>query len=246
MAERQENSVLFSLRELRNLEEDRVKQEEETEKARLAAAEKAKQEEMLRAKAAEEVKQREEADRTRREKDEREKAEREVQLRLQESEKRAQIEANTKLEQARIEAEAKARVQLKGKSNGLVWGVVALVVVGGIGGFWYLNDQHTKKLAAQQEEMDKRLAAEKREAEEKRAAEVRAYEDKMNALQAQLNKATNDAERKAISVQIEAHRGAQPAHKVAKNPTGPAKGEGEKKHNTKPAEPDDPLKGSGL
>ena len=37
MSDRRENSVLFSLRELRTIEEDRVKQEEEGEKARIDA-----------------------------------------------------------------------------------------------------------------------------------------------------------------------------------------------------------------
>src|SRR5581483_749286 len=115
MAERRENSVLFSLRELRGIEEKRVKGEEEAEHARI------------------EAKRRAEEDRVRAEQESRERAAREDQLRLQEAERRAQIEAAAKLEQHRIEAEARARMDAKKFPVGaVVGGVLALVVVAGI------------------------------------------------------------------------------------------------------------------
>ena len=42
MSEQKESSVLFSLKELMNLEEDRIKQEEETKRATAEAAERAR------------------------------------------------------------------------------------------------------------------------------------------------------------------------------------------------------------
>ena len=53
MSDRRENSVLFSLRELRSIEDDRVKQEESAEAARIEAERKAREEEIRRAKEAE-------------------------------------------------------------------------------------------------------------------------------------------------------------------------------------------------
>ena len=42
MSDRRENSVLFSLRELRSIEEDRVKQEYDAEKERIEAERRAR------------------------------------------------------------------------------------------------------------------------------------------------------------------------------------------------------------
>ena len=113
MAERRENSVLFSLNELRNIESDRVRGEEEAERARIEAERRAREDEIRRAKEAEEAKRRAEEDRVRRDIEEKERIVRENELRLKESERRAQIEAAAKLEQARIEAEARARIEGK-------------------------------------------------------------------------------------------------------------------------------------
>ena len=49
MSEQKESSVLFSLKELMNLEEDRIEQEENEEKRKADAAERARQEEARRA-----------------------------------------------------------------------------------------------------------------------------------------------------------------------------------------------------
>src|SRR5437016_8492169 len=104
MSDRRENSVLFSLRELRTIEDDRVQQEADAEKARIESERRAREDEIRRAKEAEESKVRAAEDKIRREQEERERVERERELRLKEPERRAQIEAASRLEQHRIEA----------------------------------------------------------------------------------------------------------------------------------------------
>src|SRR6185312_8499915 len=177
MAERRENSVLFSLNELRNIESDRVKGEEDAERARIEAERRAREEEIRRAKEAEEAKRRAEEDRIKREADEKERVAREHDLRLKESERRAQIEAAARLEQARIEAEARARIEgKKFPTTQVVAGVVALVLVAGVT-MGILVSNHNKELAQAQAEAAQRLE----EAQKKAAAERAAEERKLQA-----------------------------------------------------------------
>src|SRR5438067_12809974 len=151
MAERRENSVLFSLNELRNIESDRVRGEEDAERARIEAERRAREDEIRRAKEAEEAKRRAEEDRIRRDVEEKERIVREGEMRLKESERRAQIEAAAKLEQARIEAEARARIEGKKFPTCLV--VVGLVRVVTLFPYATLfrSHDHNQELARQQQ-----------------------------------------------------------------------------------------------
>src|SRR5438552_7105193 len=162
MAERRENSVLFSLNELRNIEQDRVRGEEEAEQARIEAERRAREEEIRRAKEAEEAKRRAEEDRIRRDIEDKERIVRESELRLKEAERRAQIEAAAKLEQARIEAEARARIEGKQfPTTQVVAGVIALVVLAGsIMG--YLVHSHNEELARTQVELQQKADMERK------------------------------------------------------------------------------------
>lgn len=134
MAEqKRESSVLFSLRELRQIEDDRVKTEEsvarqkvEDERARVLA---------------EERRVRDEAERVRREAEEaarlKEEAEenrnREEQLRLEETERKHRVEAQMRLEEQRLklEIEAKARANSTRKAKVLVSATGAMVLLVG-------------------------------------------------------------------------------------------------------------------
>jgi colicin import membrane protein len=204
MAERRENSVLFSLRELRGIEEERVKGEEEAERARIEAERRAREEEERRQREAAEAKVRAEQERQRQEQLERERIAHDAQVRLQESERRAQIEAAAKLEQHRIEAEARARMDAKKFPVGAVVGgmigliVLALAVVG------YMVHNHNLELARQQKEMQEKAEADRKVAAEKADAERKQIEKQLSDLQAQLDKATNDAERAKIRAQMAA------------------------------------------
>src|SRR5579864_7160734 len=164
MAERRENSVLFSLNELRNIEQDRVRSEEEAERQRIEAERRAREEEIRRAKEAEEAKRRAEEDRVRKEIEDKERVHREGELRLKESERRAQIEAAAKLEQARIEAEARARIEgKKFPTTQVVGGIIALVLFAG-SVMGYLVYNHNQELARAQAENQAKLDAQAKQA----------------------------------------------------------------------------------
>ncbi len=239
MADRRENSVLFSLRELRDIEGERVKGEEDAEKARQEADRRAREDEIRQAREAEEAKIRSEQERVRRDQDAKERAVREDQLRLAESERRAQIEAAARLDQARIEAEAKARIDAKGVPVGpIVGGVIALIVVAGsIMGF--VIHKHGVEMREQQAVMQAKAEADRRTLMAQQGEDQRKLKEEMAALQAQLDKAGNDAERAKIRAQMIA---AQQTHRAgAKKAATTA--DGTKKVNSKST---DPLEGLDL
>ena len=242
MAERRENSVLFSLNELRNIESDRVRGEEEAERARIEAERKAREDEIRRAKEAEEAKRRAEEDRVRRDIEEKERIVREDELRLKESERRAQIEAAAKLEQARIEAEARARIEgKKFPTMQVVAGVIGLVVLAGAT-MGYLVYNHNQELARTQAEAAAQLDEAQKKAAAERAIEEQALQAKLDALQGQLDKATNEAERAQIKAKIAA------AASTRSRPVASRSESKESKPKSKPAIKDtnDPLGGLGL
>jgi colicin import membrane protein len=243
MAERRENSVLFSLNELRNIEQDRVRGEEEAERARIEAERRAREEEIRRAKEAEEAKRRAEEDRIRRDADEKDRVAREHDLRLKEAERRAQIEAAAKLEQARIEAEARARIEgKKFPTAQVIAGVVALVVVAAsIMG--YLVYSHNQELTRTQAELQQKADTERKKLVAEDQARQAQLQKQLDELQSQLSKASNDAER----AQIRAKMAAAAAAKVKPTPTRQAKASGDKsapKATVK--DTNDPLGGLGL
>src|SRR5450755_2713809 len=98
MSEQKESSVLFSLKELMNLEEDRIKGEEAEKAATAAAAEKARVEAERAAREAEEARIRSEQERRRLD-DQRSR------------EENARLEAirHAEMEKTRLEAEQRAR-----------------------------------------------------------------------------------------------------------------------------------------
>jgi hypothetical protein len=242
MSDRRENSVLFSLRELRSIEDDRVKQEEEAEQQRVEAERLAREDEIRRAKEAEEAKIHAAEERVRRDRDEKERAEREGQLRLQESERRAHIEAAARLEQTRIEAEARAKIEGKKFPTGLVVGsIVGLIAIaGGIMG--YLVHEHNIELAQAQAASQAKADAEKKALIAQQDAEDKKHEKEMSDLKAQYAQAQTDEAKARIRAQI-----AQAAEKSSHHSStaGTAKSDRPKgtKVNTKT---NDPLGGLDL
>jgi colicin import membrane protein len=243
MAERRENSVLFSLNELRNIEQDRVRGEEEAERARIEAERRAREDEIRRAKEAEEAKRRAEEDRIRQAHEEKERVAREHDLRLKEAERRAQIDAAARLEQARIEAEARARIEgKKFPTTQVVAGVVALVVLAGsIMGYLVYN--HNQELARANAEAQQRLDSERKKLLAEEQQRQGALQKQIDEMQSQLSKATNDAEKAQIRARIAAATAAKT--KPVAQARGKSSGD---KPSSKPAVKDtnDPLGGLGL
>ena len=122
MAEKPENSVLFSLKELRKIEDDRVSQEELDRQAREQAELQAQQEAERLAREQEEAALRAQEQAVRAEEEARVNAEREEQLRLQEAEARARVEAQAKLEEERM------RLELEGSAKGMPKWVIPSIV----------------------------------------------------------------------------------------------------------------------
>ena len=100
MAEEKESSVLFSLKELMSLEEDRIAKEEADAKAREDAARRAREDAERAAREAEELRLREEEERRRQE-----------EARRREEEARVEALKQAEIERARAEQEQKARME---------------------------------------------------------------------------------------------------------------------------------------
>jgi hypothetical protein len=144
MAEKRENSVLFSLRELQQIEEQRVTEEEDSRRRAEEERVRAQMEAERQRREAEEAARRAQADEERRRYDEQERRQRDDQLRLEEAERRARVEAQAKLEQQRLHMEMEVkRTEAERKSPKLLIGIsVGLVLlVGGLGVFLYQQKQ---------------------------------------------------------------------------------------------------------
>jgi colicin import membrane protein len=162
MSERpRENSVLFSLRELRRIEDDRVKKEQEAARAKAEAERQAKENAERAAREAEEQRVRNEQDRLRREQDEEQERHREGQLRLQEAERRARVEGEMRINEERMRLEMHHKKK-HSPVKAVVTVTVVLLAIGGGVGYKMYND-HQKELAAA------RLEKERVEAEAKKA-----------------------------------------------------------------------------
>lgn len=188
MAERKENSVLFSLNELRSIEEER--QQEAVNSKRRAEEERVRQQMEAERRAREEAEARrraaEDAERSARESAERQ--QREERLRLEEAERRARVEAQAQLEQQRLSQEMQIRAMeaQKKRPTGLIaLAAILVVAVVGLGVFLYQrgeeSDRRAQALAEYQAEV------------EQRAQEMRRLNEEQTKLIDELKKAGDDA-----------------------------------------------------
>jgi len=160
MPEKRENSVLFSLRELRQIEDDRVRSEEQAIRQR-------EEEERTRA-ANEERRRRDEIERVRREAEEAERArveaeetrQRNERLRLEEAERVARIDAQARLEEQRLrmEIDARAREASTRKAKILVASTAAAFFVVAVTGIFAYRayDEREKQAQINEENARKR------------------------------------------------------------------------------------------
>jgi colicin import membrane protein len=246
MSEQKESSVLFSLKELMSLEEDRIRGEEEQKAAAAAAAEKARLEAEKIAREAEEARIRAEEERRRTD-----------EQRSREETARLEAIRIAEVEKARLETEQKARLDAmtaqqsherslaalkhdeskKSLRKMLIYGAVAVVILGGGGTFLGVRSyQESQRLAAAERQEKERLEEENKKA----LAEAKAQAAKMESLLAQLNSAKDEATRLALQKQLEEAKKEQEEAARRRGGGGkPAAGGG-----TKPAcncTPGDPL-----
>jgi trichohyalin len=148
MPEQRENSVLFSLKELRRIEDDRIRQEEADIRAQSEAQRKSREDAERRAREDVERLRKEEEDKVRRLEEEQVARSREEQMRLQEAERRARVDAEMRLQEERMRLEIQHH---KGKSPLPAIIAVAAVVVALAGGVIYKlrADAQTEKIALQ-------------------------------------------------------------------------------------------------
>jgi hypothetical protein len=183
MSERRENSVLFSLKELRRIEDDRVKREEDEAKARLEAERVAKEAAVRRAREEEEQRRRDEESRLQRIESEKEARTREEQMRLQEAERRQRVEGELRLQEERMRLEVQSR---KGNSplKAVVSVAAVLVVIAGVLGY-RMYSQHQAELAvanAEKARLESDAKAAQLEFSTKMAAIQRETEAKLKAV----------------------------------------------------------------
>lgn len=217
--EKRENSVLFSLRELKQIEESRVQEEASA----VAAAEQARirQREMeeQQRRAAEEAAIRAQQEEERRVREEHERRVREDALRLQEAEARARVEAHSQLEAQRLAQEMEIRRQeaSKKRPTWLIATVGVLVLAAAGLTIFLVQRSGDADAAAKQAQIER----ENREKADKAAALARAETEELQrqvddlqktldeldkesaAAQATLAAAKTDAERKAAQDKLD-------------------------------------------
>jgi colicin import membrane protein len=212
MSEQKESSVLFSLKELMNLEEDRIKTEEQAKAAAQAAAEQARAHAERAARDAEEARIRAEEERRRFE-----------EQRSREESARLEAIRQAEIERARLEAEQHARMaamtaqqqheqklaalthdESKKKLRKTLIGVIAgVIVIGGLTTFFVVKSSQENEAriqaeaakARELEEQNKRLEAQRIESEKK-----------VGSLLDQLSSAKDEATRLALQKQLEAEQ----------------------------------------
>jgi hypothetical protein len=176
--DRPQDSVLFSLKELRRLEDERVTAEADALRAQAESERRAKAEAEQRARDEEARRVREEDERRQRAESEREARQREDRLRLEEAERRARVEGELRLREQQLLEEQRQR-QMRGPRFGRsAWMAVAagaaLVVTAGGGlAAWASRQQ------AETKELERELA---RRGEQARAAQ-QAFDVQIRALE---------------------------------------------------------------
>lgn len=212
MSEQKESSVLFSLKELMNLEEDRIRSEEAERAAATAAAERARLDAEHAARAAEEARIRAEEERRRME-----------EQRSREETARLEAIRIAEVEKARVEAEQRARLEAMAQQqqherslaaikeddhkkklrNWLIIGgigaVVVLGVVGGLGYRSYTEGKEAERMAIEQ----KRVADLERK---KLEAQMEEQRKKVDSLIGQLSSASDEATRLKLQKQLDEER----------------------------------------
>lgn len=210
MAEQKESSVLFSLKELMSLEEDRIKQEEDDRRRKEEAEQQARLDAERRAREAEEARMRGEEERRRQE-----------EQRLREEQARVDAIRQAEIEKARHEAEQQARLramqqqqdherqlvalsQDKQKKNltYIAVGIGAVLVFGGVGG-GYAFYSHAKEQERIQALKDEEIR-QKEEQLNKLMADLKAQNDAVSQAQAEAANAKSDADRLAAQAKLAA------------------------------------------
>jgi len=208
MSDQNPNSVLFSLEELRRIEEERVTAEQDAQHRARQAEEQAKLDAERQAREQEEARIRAEEAQQRADQEAKDHADREERIRIAEAERRARVEAEMQLQQQRIAAAADADARVKARRlRNTILGIagVAILLLGGLGYWLYLKNVETLKgeqaLAAQKKALEKARNAASKEQRQFQQKQL-ALENEKKALTARLATAKTDAEKKLLKKQL--------------------------------------------
>lgn len=248
MSEQKESSVLFSLKELMTLEEDRIRGEEAEKAAASAAAEKARADAERAAREAEEARIRAENERRRVE-----------EQRTREESARVDGIRVAEIEKARVEAEQRARLEAmavqqqherslaaikeddhKKKLRRMLFvGGAAVVIVGLLGGiFWYRGSEEARARAAADTAEKARLEDE----QQKLKASLAEQSKKVDSLLTQLAGANDEATRLRLQKELQEAQRATESMKTGRGGGArPAAGAGAAGKPKGKCAPGDPL-----
>jgi hypothetical protein len=258
-SDRPENSVLFSLNELRRLEDERVKAEADARMAQADAERRAKAEAEERARAEETRRVREEEERRKRAESENEARQREDRFRLEDAERRARVEGELKLrEQLLLEKERQRHTQGRrfGRSAWIAAAAgTALFAAVGSGLAAWVSRQHRAERKALELEIA-RLGEQARATQMDLDAQIRALEEKAHRAVVEAKSAKDQArilgDLQRQKQAIEAARPRPPRRTAPPTPPGAAPPKPPFRVPQKPEITDDPLgdlptiKGSGF
>jgi colicin import membrane protein len=249
-ADKRENSVLFSLRELRQIEEDRVRQEENLVRQKVEDERRAREDEIRRAQEEEERRRREIEDAERARLDEEERRRREDELRLEETERKHRIEAQARLEEQRLRMEIEAKSKMASNRR-IKWlmGIsgMMLVAVAGLG-LYAMNekkerDRHALLAKAEIERREAELAQFKHQLDQELTTAA-GIKDQIDKDVAELERTHDEEGRKrlraAIAAKQEEWKRSQERQKAIRDRAEAAR---KAPVNVKCANPNDPLCG---
>jgi len=212
-----ENSVLFSLRELRRIEDDRVKKEQDAVRAKAEAERQAREAAEQAAREAEERRVRDEAERARAAREADEQRQREEQLRLQEAERRARVEGEMRINEERMRLEMQHKKKHSPVKAVLTVAGILVLIGGGIG--YKMYSQHQTELAAERAERE-RMAAQARKERAELEAKLVGIEKNMND---QLARAKTEEDRQKIRAAAAEAKAAAQGKQASPRHTGTAK-----------------------
>jgi colicin import membrane protein len=216
MPEQRENSVLFSLKELRRIEDDRIRQEEADARARVESERKAREDAERKARDEIDRRRRDEEDRVRRTEEDKVAREREEQMRLQETERRARVEAEMRIQEERMRLEVQAKKAKSPLPAILVVGGI-LIIAAGIAVYKVNSQAEAEKIALQ------RQAAEEAERIKKESDDrTRRLEGQIAQKEKEMREAKTEEERVRLRAEKEAlqnRRGSARPRAQAADPT---------------------------
>jgi hypothetical protein len=210
-SEKRENSVLFSLRELRTIEESRVKEEEDAAQAAEEARIRARMDEEKRQREAQEAKERAVLEAARLERETAEARVREEQLRIQEAEARARADHQANLEAQRLAHEMDIRKTEASKKRPVALVVAMLLfAVITVGAVLFMIQRSNEKAEADKKRQEAEVAREKADQiskqKEKETAELKATVDGLIAAQKDLDNQMRESERQLAAATTQADR----------------------------------------